>query len=88
MEQKTSLREKLFQWPDDFGGNEISELGNIKKEKSKHQKVKDNHTSMVQPLQWGRKKNIYKNIIKPNKNSKNCVGRMGHQVCPPPPPEN
>ena len=42
MEQKkTSLREKLFQWPDDFGGNEISELGNIKKEKSKHQKVKD-----------------------------------------------
>ena len=81
MEQITSLRKKLFQWPDDFSGNEISELGN--KDKSKHQMVKDKPYKYGAASSMGTQEEYFKNIKKPNKNSKNCVGRMGHQVCPP-----
>ena len=62
MEQKTSLREKLFQWPDDFSGNEISELGNIKK--SKHQMVKDKPYKYGAASSMGTQEEYFKNIKK------------------------
>ena len=60
--EKTSLREKMFQWPDDFSGNEISKLGNIKMKRSKHQMVKDKPYKYGAASSMGTQEEYFKNI--------------------------